>query len=215
MLLPTADTNSHISICLASQFTSLAEGSKSKTGPKRLCPITLSPEPQLVPSRRYYFCVLGPCPEASHFYPKQQIISWGGGTQRAFEHSISTPLGMGLRLQWHFSEAKQSGPALSRRKNEKQDYSEYFWPPEWGWRIPLASLIPIHTEQALLIPILEVYKNCKIQERGIYDVTVSRHEEIVSWKLYTARVLCVGALPPLICFSFSPSFPGLSSPTWK
>lgn len=45
---------------------------------------------------------------------------------------------------------------------------------------PLASLIPIHTEQALLIPILEVYKNCKIQERGIYDVTVSRHEEIVS-----------------------------------
>lgn len=125
--------------------------------------------------------------------PLSQATDYGlrRGQRRAFGE------GDGWQSEWF---------AWSRRKKWKSKIFRIFWPPEWGQRIPdfLASLLTLHTEQVLLGPILEVYENYKIREHGIYDVTVSCHEEIVNVikVIYNRSFLCVGALPPLTWFSF-------------
>lgn len=73
----------------------------------------------------------------------------------------------------------------------------------------LASLTPFHTEQGLLRPILEVYENCKIQERSIYDVTVSCHEEIVNVikVIYSRSFVCWCPASSHLFFLFPFFFP--------
>lgn len=85
------------------------------------------------------------------------------------------------------------------------------WAGPKDTQLPGFSYAPAH--RALLGPILEVYENCKIQEHGIYDVTVNCHEETVSvTKVIYSRSFVRGCPASPHFFSSSPS-PGLSSPT--
>lgn len=80
LLLPSADTDPHPGMRLASPIHFSDLRSKSKIGPSHT---TLSPLQS--PSGKNHFWLLGPSPQASHFIPKQLNMGRGRGLWRARE----------------------------------------------------------------------------------------------------------------------------------